>query len=288
PARQRAEKRLWQEFRAACDAVFERRSAQHQAQRSELAENLAAREALCAEALAFAAAEADPRRLAAGLRDFEQRWRDGESAPLPRQAAAAVNRRWQQVRDQIAQRRAEIEAAAQRTAMELLAQRSALCETLEQAVLDPAGAATPVADLEPTWSTLPELPDRQQQATLDARWRTALAAAADPARRTELQAQAELNRVRRERLALELEVAAGVDSPPALAQERLKLQVGRLAERMSEGEGDSLRDAVDLLPAWYLCGPAPRDADLAARVERVARALQAGPTPVRPSESEPA
>ncbi len=288
PARQRDENRLWQEFRAACDAVFERRSAQHQAQRSELAENLAAREALCAEALAFAAAEDDPRRLAAGLRDFEQRWRDGESAPLPRQAAAAVNRRWQQARDQIAHRRAEIEAAAQRTAMDLLAQRAALCETLEQAVLDPAAAATPVADLEPTWVSLPELPDRHQQAALDARRHAALAAAADPARLAELQAQAAVNRIRRDRLCLELEVAAGVDSPPALAQERLKLQVGRLAERMSEGEGDSLRGAVDLLRAWYLCGPAPRDTDLAARVERVARALQAGQTPVQPSASEPA
>ncbi len=84
PARQRDENRLWQSFRAACDAVFERRAVKHQAQRGELEANLATRTALCEEALAFAAAETDPRRLAAGLRDFEQRWRDGESLPLPR------------------------------------------------------------------------------------------------------------------------------------------------------------------------------------------------------------
>ena len=35
PARQRDENRLWQEFRAACDAVFERRAAVHQAHRAE-------------------------------------------------------------------------------------------------------------------------------------------------------------------------------------------------------------------------------------------------------------
>ena len=276
PARQRDENRLWQSFRAAADAVFERRSAQHQAQRGELLENLAAREALCSEALALAAAEDDPRRLAAGLRDLEQRWRDGESAPLPRQAAAEINRRWQQAQEQIAERRAQSEAAAQHGALDLLIRRAAICEALEQGLLDPSTATLSAEAAVQAWSELPTLPERDLQQTLDTRLHAAREVATDPARLADFRAQCAVNGPRRERLCLELEVAAGVESPDALAQERLKLQVSRLAERMSEGEGDTLRAATDLLHAWYLCGPAPRDAALAARVERVRQALRAG------------
>ena len=111
-------------------------------------------------------------------------------------------------------------------------------------------------------------------------------AASDPAQLDALRALALANRERRERLCLELEVAAGVESPPALAQERLRLQVSRLAERMSEGEADSLRGAADLLRAWYLLGPAPCDVALKARVERVRQALAAGASGGRAAESE--
>ncbi|HYN79520.1 MAG TPA: DUF349 domain-containing protein [Lamprocystis sp. (in: g-proteobacteria)] len=276
PARQRDENRLWQAFRAAADLVFERRSAQHQAQRGELLANLAAREALCTEALALAATEEDPRRLAAGLRDLEQRWRDGESAPLPRQATAALNHRWQQAREQLTERRAQREAAAQHGALDLLIRRAELCESLEQGLLDPPTESMSATAAQQAWAEVPAAPDKGLQDALDTRWRAALDAAADPARLAEWQAQCAVNGARRVRLCLELEVAAGVESPARLAQERLKLQVGRLAERMSEGEGDNLRGATDLLLAWYLCGPAPRDADLTARVERVRQALRAG------------
>ena len=276
PARQRDENRLWASFRAACDAVFERRAAQYQAQRGELAANLAAREALCDEALACAAGEDDPRRLAAALRDFEQRWRDAESLPVPRPAAAALSRRWQEARERLQQRRLEVEDAAGRAVLDLLVRRAALCEDLEQGLLDPA-APPPDLDLAGQhWSGLPELPERNQQEALNARWHTALAAAADPARLAALRDLGQANAERRARLCLELEVAAGVESPPALAQERLRLQVSRLAERMSEGETDSLRGAADLLRAWYLLGPAPRDPGLQARVERVRQVLAAG------------
>ncbi|WP_295428113.1 DUF349 domain-containing protein [uncultured Thiodictyon sp.] len=286
PARQRDENRLWQSFRAACDLVFERRAAQHQAQLGELAANLAAREALCDEALACAESPTDPRRLAAAQRDLEQRWRDAESIPVPRPAAAALNRRWQEALDRLNQRRQAVEDAAGRAVFDLLIHRAALCEALEERLLDPAAAPVDPSLGEQEWSSLPELPDRGQQEALDERRRVALAAATDPAQLDALRALGLVNRERRERLCLELEVAAGVESPPGLAQERLRLQVSRLAERMSEGEADSLRGAADLLRAWYLLGPAPRDAALKARVERVRQTLAVGASGGRAAESE--
>ncbi|AUB83945.1 DUF349 domain-containing protein [Candidatus Thiodictyon syntrophicum] len=286
PARQRDENRLWQSFRAACDLVFERRAAQHQAQRGELAANLAAREALCDEALACAESQTDPRRLAAAQRDLEQRWREAESIPVPRPAVAALNRRWQEALGRLNQRRQALEDVAGRALFDLLIHRAALCEALEERLLDPAAAPVDPGLGEQEWASLPELPDRGQQEALEERRRAALEAATDPARLAALHDLAVANRERRERLCLELEVAAGVESPPALAQERLRLQVSRLAERMSEGEADSLRGAADLLRAWYLLGPAPRDAALQTRVERVRQALAVGASGGRAAESE--
>lgn len=289
PARQRDENRLWQGFRAACDAVFERRAAQHQAQRGELEANLAAREALCDEALHLADTESDPHRLDAALRDFEQRWRDGESIPIHRPAVAALNRRWQQAREHLRERRRAAEVAAELGVLDLLIRRAALCETLEQGLgqmgdqigdqggFDPTVTPADPAEIERTWSSLPELPDRELQAALDQRLHRALEAAADPSRRAGLSEQRRLNGERRARLCLELEIAAGLESPPALAQERLRLQVNRLAERLSEGEADTRQALADQLRAWYLLGPAPRDPALEARVERVRQALATRP-----------
>ncbi len=277
PARQRDENRLWHAFRDACDAVFERRTAQHQAHQGELSANLKAREALCEEALALAEAATDPRRLAAALRDLDERWRDGEALPLPRQAAAALSRRWQQARETLRERRQALEDAAGRAALDQLVRRAALCTDLERALLDPAAPPPDPTAAARDWEGLAPLPDRHLQEALEARFRLALAAAADPERLAELRALDSANAEVRARLALELEIAAAVESPPALAQERLRLQVSRLAERMSEGEGDRLRGPEDLLRAWYLLGPAPRDADLETRVERVRETLAAGP-----------
>jgi hypothetical protein len=287
PARQRDENRLWQGFRTSCDAVFERRTALHQAQRGELEANLTAREALCDEAIACADTEPDPHRLSTALRDFEQRWRDGESMPVPRPAVAALNRRWQQARERLREGHRRAEETAERAVLDLLARRVALCEGLEQALLDDTATAPDPAAAERSWSSLPELPDRELQAALEQRLRTALEAATDPARRSGLVAQSRLNAERRARLCLELEVAAGLDSPPALAQERLRLQVSRLAERMSEGEGDAHQGLAELVRAWYLLGPAPRDPELEERVERVRQALAIRTTVPQAPESEP-
>jgi hypothetical protein len=295
PARQRDENRLWQSFRAACDAVFERRAAQHQAQRGELEANLAAREALCNEALHLADTESDPHRLSAALRDFEQRWRDGESIPIPRPAVAALNRRWQQAREHLHERHRAAEVAAEHEVLDLLIRRAALCETLEQGlaeigaplgdqiVPDPTATLADPAETERAWLNLPELPDRELQAALDQRLHRVLEALADPSRRSEFSEQRRINGERRARLCLELEVAAGLESPPTLAQERLRLQVDRLAERMSEGEADTRQGLADQLRTWYLLGPAPRDPALEARVERVRQALATNQSEQKPS-----
>jgi hypothetical protein len=87
------------------------------------------------------------------------------------------------------------------------------------------------------------------------------------------------NGQRRRELCLQLEVLAQVESPPALAKERMELQVARLSGHMGGSERAPLADAQHLLRDWYLCGPATPDPDLMARFERARAALgqAAGP-----------
>lgn len=279
PARQRDENRLWQEFRAACDAVFERRAALHQAQRAELEAHLKTREVLCEEAEALSEGEADARALAAAQRELDHRWREAESLPVPRQAASALSRRWNQARDRLRDRVQELEAQQRRAALDLLARRAALCDSVERQVLGLGDPDSPV-DLEGArhaWLELPTLPDAGLQEAMTLRLNRALEATDDPEGLAALREGLGPNGERRRRLCLELEIAAGVESPPELNQERLRLQVERLAERMSEGEGDRLKGVPELLVDWYRCGPAPTDSGLDERVARVLAAAPATP-----------
>ncbi len=286
PARQRDENRLWGDFRSACDAVFERRAAAHQAQRTELDENLKAREALCDEADALAASDNDARGLVAVQRELEQRWRDLESRPVPHQSAGPLSRRWKEARERLAARSRERQAAERRGALDLLARQAGLCEELERQVLTDAGVdlMAVATQAQVAWSGLPELSDSGLQEAMSARLQAAVEAAGDGQRREALRKRLAANGERRRRLGLEIEIAAGVPSPSELARERLELQVSRLAERMAEGEQDSLRSVNDLLALWFRCGPAPEDPELAARVERV-RVRLAGAEPAAPGET---
>lgn len=273
PARHKEENRLWQTFRAASDRVFERRAALHQAQVHELEGNLAAREGICAEASALAESEEDPQRLADGLHHLEQRWDDARSLPVPRQAASQLNQRWRDARSALRQRWRAREDGARREALDLLRRQAELCERLELGLLgEGAEHLSPEAALN-AWQALPEQRDSETQQAIAGRFSSALAAAGDPAQLESLRQRYQANAARLGQLCLQLEILAGVETPPELAQERLEFQVARLTERMVEGEEDPLQGSQRLLKEWYLSGPAPRTAGLGMRFERIRRAL---------------
>jgi len=216
PARQREENRLWSEMRAACDALFERRASIHQAHRAELQENLAAKEAICAEAESAVGCACDAEALEAAGEDLSRRWEDLEALPLPRESAPAISRRWRAARKALDSKAQALHAAERRVELDRLARRAAICATLERRVLDGGEAlrAEAVQDLLDAWSGLPRIEDQAQRDVLQRRLDAALAAVDDPAARESLSAALEPNAGRRARLCLELEIAAGVESPP--------------------------------------------------------------------------
>jgi hypothetical protein len=273
PARKRDENRLWQDFRAACDAVFERRSALRQAQVTELNDNLVARRSICEEALALAGGENDPDRLDSGLRDLEQRWRDAESLPIPRQGANDLARQWREAREMLHRRRLQAEEGRRRASLDLLGRQADLCERVELSLLGETDDPIGPEEARQMWQQLPVQSDPGLQEAMRGRLEAALAVEGDADGIEALRKRFQANTERREELCLKLEILAGVESPPAHAQRRLELQVTRLAGRMGDGEPDPLSGASELLHDWYLCGPAPVSADLAARFGRIREAM---------------
>jgi DNA repair protein SbcC/Rad50 len=277
PARHKDENKLWQTFRAACDAIFERRAAIHQAHANELKEHLATRETICAEALQLAETEHDPNQLAAGLRELERRWDDAQSLPIPRQNAGPLNERWRSARETLKQRRHAAEDQQRQGALDLLRRQAEICERLELTLLGETAEPLSPEAAEQEWSALPQQQDHEIQEAISERFSSALAAARDPEQLAALRKRYESNADRLGQICLQLEILAGVETPQELAKQRMEFQVARLTERMVDGEEDPLQGSARLLKEWYLCGPAPRTAGIEARFERIRNALATEP-----------
>jgi hypothetical protein len=286
PARQRDENKLWQRFRAACDAIFARRRQQHEALSAELDDHLQAREAICAEAMALVrSGPQDPDALQAAFHKIEGRWHDAASLPVPNRAAGALQQRWREARSVVMQRQRELARDQRRKSLDLLARQAAVCQSLEHAVESGPMAADAVAAAESAWNGLPSHPDAGLQARIEGRFRAALDAAGSGAEA--LRSAMPENGARRAELCLHLEILAQVDSPPENRHERLALQVDRLKGHMRAGERDPLSDASRLLEDWYLCGPAPAAASsgLEQRFQRASRALEEDQQEMEPHQS---
>jgi hypothetical protein len=266
------ENALWQRFRDACDAVFDRRRVQLEARETELQDNLATRAAVCDEAQSLTKAQLPPQQIEASLEELEQRWRETASLPVPRAAAQGLDRRWRGARQQVLDRLRQTRDAARRASLDLLARQAELCTRIEQATIDGEGAGLDLAPIKSAWSDLPRQDDEALQTAIGARFATALAML-EHGKSISPELIRE-NDEEREALCLQLEIIAQIDSPAELANERLAFQVTRLAERMEAGEKDPLAtSAAGLLTKWYLCGPCSAAPNLEQRFARAREAI---------------
>lgn len=281
PARQKDENKLWQRFRAACDAVFARRRQRHEAYSAELEENLETRKAICAAAESLADSDLDSADLRTDLRAIEDRWRNTESLSLPRGSTSVLNERWRAALEQVKRRRQQILEEQRRASMDLLERQAAVCKELEGKIEEGMADAGQGAAAEAAWGALSRHSDKTLQQSIETRYKSALEAASNGGEslRNALDGNAKL----RAELCLHLEILAQVESPPEHMQERLAFQVNRLKERMREGEKDPLTDTARLLERWYLCGPAPA-AEMPALEARFIRARDAIDKSVQESE----
>ncbi|MBQ5941654.1 MULTISPECIES: DUF349 domain-containing protein [unclassified Massilia] len=259
PLERKAEQALWQRFRAACDALFAARKEHVHAADSERRAHEAAKEALCAR-LEAAAPEATPATAGKLVREAAAEWQ--AIGPVPRAHEARIEKRYHAAVAQV-QHHADVARRAAGLALAgAVRDKLRLIQALENALVNP-DAHTHAADWRQRWEAMLPL-EGPYESLLHARFEAALAAL--DGERAGYARQLEANRERVQHELLKLEIAAGIDSGPEFARERLKLQVEVLQNSLKSGQkpgaqGDALRQLLSV--------PALADARTETRIEQL-------------------
>jgi len=254
----RIDQRMWKEFRSTCDVVFGQREAARTEQRQVAESQLAKAEQLVGE-FAGALDEATGRGAdAAVLSDFTARF---EAIDLPRDAARRLEQRFREIERgyRMVLRQAQHDAVMR--GVDRLYDVDLALADLEAQLAGGVDAASVTARLDEIDGL-----DRDRAGPFTERVKALVrgdAAALKTAGAGTLRA--------RQRLAIEMEIAAGLDTPPEFQQDRLALQVDRLNQGMKH------RRVMDEAPSqlaerWCKTGPAIEpDAPLRDRFFRACR-----------------
>ncbi|RNF32669.1 hypothetical protein NM04_00775 [Massilia aurea] len=232
PLERKAEQALWQRFRGACDALFAARKEQAHAADSERRAHETAKEAVC-ERLEAAAPDALPANVGKLLREAAAEWQ--AIGPVPRAHEARIDKRYHAAIAKV-QQHADAARRAQDTALAgAVRDKLRLVQALETALAN-AESHTQAADWRGRWDAMLAL-DGGYEPILRARFDAALAALEAPdGERAACVRTMEGNRERLLNDLLRLEIAAGIDSGPEFARERLRLQVEVLQSSLKSGQ----------------------------------------------------
>jgi hypothetical protein len=232
PLERKAEQALWQRFRGACDELFAARKEHAHAADSERRAHETAKEAVC-ERLEAAAQDATPANVGKLLREAAAEWQ--AIGPVPRAHEARIDKRYHAAVAKV-QQHADAARRAQDTALAgAVRDKLRLVQALETALANPA-AHTQASDWRGRWDAMLAL-DGGYEPILRARYDAALAALdASEGERAAYVRQMEENRDRLLSDLLRLEIAAGIDSGPEFARERLRLQVEVLQSSLKSGQ----------------------------------------------------
>ena len=250
------DEKLWQRFRAACNAVFARRDAQRAEQSSQQQARIQARQAhLDAFAAVLKSGDADAVKKA--MATFRAEWAPGRTDANDAGDSQEIQARaLQQQAQQILAAQSE---AKYRAHYELLALKASLAGRVEAAALALQPLDTILGEARQAWDGLQSLPGKEEN--LLAR-RFAAAGDLTPA-------TAEANRAALATLLLDLEIALGLPSPQPYAQARRERQLARLQNRFGATASQSDDASALLVQAYAMSVPPDTDFE-----QRIAAAVQ--------------
>ena len=254
PLARAVEGALWARFKAATDAVFAQREAAFSARDSELAANLAAREALL-DRLSSLDGEASPDEVQRTLAEVDRAWR--QPMELPNAAAGVIDARFRSARAAVAQALADSHQRAWQGRCDTLLAKLLLCEKREAA---PPGEH----DLASRWAAHDALPPAWEQA-LELRWSQAVA-------------PGPLTEAAMEDLLLQLEAAFDLPTAPELQAARRDLKLRALKDAF-EGRGAPAVDPASQRAQWLAAAvrQSVPTAALGERLRAVIAALRRSP-----------
>ncbi|MEJ2308314.1 MAG: DUF349 domain-containing protein [Gammaproteobacteria bacterium] len=248
------EQRLWKQFRAACDAVFERRNVHNEEVNQELGENAENKQALVDAMQALAGLPADRRQDARAERDrLVSEW--NEIGQMPKSRFRQINDAWNKALKAYDASEQRAEVAQWNDHIDRIVAQAARLDALEQAMCNGEEIA-----LEEQFDGL-----FRQRVTAIGKAERALCDAH------------EANLERRNRLMLEIEVLLGLETPEAYADERRQWQLEHLSDAMTGGLAVSPREqALAMLEKACSSGAVPgnRQQEYLARQQAIVSALK--------------
>jgi DNA repair protein SbcC/Rad50 len=267
PLSRGVENALWTEFRAATDALFKQRDAEHSARETEWKAGQATREALIAR-LVELNADTAPAEIERTIAAVDREWRSAGEAP--RSEAGRLEEKFRQARAAASQLVVQRKQRAWQVTCDALLAKLALCESAENPVEAEAEAeAVPsAADSEARWSAQPALPTAWEQALHD-RFQASLAT---PASKEVPPANESFNAC-----LLQIEAALEIASPAAFQAARRDLKLRAMKDAL-EGRQPAGANRVDVekLVASAL-GQRASDPVQRQRLRSVVEALRAAP-----------
>ncbi|HEX8955315.1 MAG TPA: DUF349 domain-containing protein [Burkholderiaceae bacterium] len=252
PLERKQEQALWQQFRAACDALFAARKEHAAGADAERRQHLAEKEALCA-ALEAATGEGAG-AIGKLLRETRERW--GKAGYVPRAQEQRIEARYAAAVGALNKRLDQIKREAAQAELGALQEKMRLCLAVEQALAEGQVEAPVTAE---QWQAVPALSGETER-ILRKRFDAGLAALQK--KDAGYAAQLEKNRAALLQNLLRFEIVAGLDSPAELSRERLQMQVAVLQSTLKNGASGNRQEAL-----LELCRlPALADAAAAKRL----------------------
>jgi len=243
--RRRIEQKLWKEFRAPIDPLFEKLRGEHDQRREAQEAEVAALRELVEQAEQLAAIDKAELEQAEGrMKSLRSDWEAAGRRP------GNLAERFEKAERQLDQRLAERRRAQHRKALE---QIDEIAELVQSAWKSRQAGDMPTIDLPQP------LPDDDAARTLAA---SAERLTDESITVEELAEEVAANGEQAGRVIIEMEFLAGLESPPEEREARMNFQVERLARRMSErGEAPGLpEELAELRRRWYASFPQPLEA----------------------------
>ena len=266
---QRDERALWEQFRAACDAVFQAREVKRKEKDNLQHEGRRALEELCAALEELArSTDKDDAQLRRASREMQEQWR--QKAPRSDPALRGLETRFTKAKTALDAALSARARAREGAVWQTLAGKERLCETLDGASRSSGSSGDATQAIE-RWAALPALPPAWEKAMLARR--DAAIAAVGGGDSGGYNLRIDQGAASRSEQLLELEMLLGIDSPAELKAQRLALQVKKLRDRFQSAAPAGAGNAKELLLAWC-AQPGVADERDRQRIERVFRALE--------------
>ncbi|MFZ6798229.1 DUF349 domain-containing protein [Undibacterium sp. Di24W] len=237
PLPRKDDQALWERFRAACDAVFEKKRANVESADKLRQENLQAKEKICLELQQVSLGELNEVQKMSGLiADARSAWR--QLGQVPRADEQQIETKFQALLDGMQQQMIQLQERIEREKSQQILAKLHTCLQVEALLSSSAIDSVALQTLKHDWNTdaLPNSPiskNLQKKFDLVCGLLEPSDGVADVGA---YQERANIKRSEIEDTLLHLEILLGVDSPVELRRERLQKQVQVLQSSLKNGQ----------------------------------------------------